>query len=325
MSLYTTEVRYICETAAGRDISAGYNDLDEVLTPETIAKVMNFDYPIFDESYRNVLNKKILMHYYTREISEETVGLWKLRMRTKMNEIMPYYNKLYESETLEFNPLYDFDLTKTGNRVGNDNEIGNAENKNNLTDQYQRSKDGTQANTFFKDTNESNTDNEHMNGTQDANTVGASQSTAEANKDRLKKYSDTPQGDVQNLLDGTYLTNAETVGENEENKNNAQTQSNVHTETGTTTTKSGSVTGNEKGGENVAHADNEKYNREQANVENRKHNKVCNSTEDYLEQVKGKNSGTSYSKLLMEYRQSFINIDMMIIDELKLLFFGLWG
>ncbi len=325
MSLYTTEVRYICETAAGRDISAGYDDLDEVLTPETIRKVMNFDYPIFDEAYRNVLNKKILMHYYTREISEETVGLWKLRMRTKLNEIMPYYNKLYESETLEFNPLYDFDLTKSGQKVGADNEIGNADSKSNLNDSYERAKDGTEANTFYKDTSETDSASESVHGKQDANSVGASQSTDDVNKDRLKKFSDTPQGDVTNLLAGSYLTNAETVDENEKSKNNAQTQSNVHTDTTTSTSKSGNTNANEKGGDNTARADNETFSREQERTEANKHSKVCNSTEDYLEHVRGKNSGMSYSKMLMEYRDTFINIDMMIIDELKLLFFGLWG
>lgn len=34
-----------------------------------------------------------------------------------MNEIMPYYNQLYESQLLTFNPLYDKDLTTTGTRT----------------------------------------------------------------------------------------------------------------------------------------------------------------------------------------------------------------
>ena len=49
-----------------------------------------------------------------------------------------------------------------------------------------------------------------------------------------------------------------------------------------------------------------------------------NTTEEYLEHVKGKTPGASYSKLLSEYRETFLNIDMMIIDDLSDLFFGLW-
>ena len=52
-------------------------------------------YPIFDETYRNTLNQKILNHYYENEIGFETANLFKFYLNNKMNEIMPYYNELY--------------------------------------------------------------------------------------------------------------------------------------------------------------------------------------------------------------------------------------
>ena len=100
MAVYTTELRRLIEN--------GFNlGLD--------------DYPIFDEEYRAVLNKKIIDHYYFCEIGFETAGLFKFQLNTKMREIMPYYNKLYLSEQLEFNPLRDFDETteETRNRKAN--------------------------------------------------------------------------------------------------------------------------------------------------------------------------------------------------------------
>ena len=120
MSKFTTEVRYICETYAGLEKSAGLNDVETVIN-NSYEKVFNFDFPIFDEAYRPILEKKILRHYYTREIGDETVGLWKLRLCNKLNEIMPYYNQLYKSQLIEFNPLYDVDLTRDYLRK-NDNE-----------------------------------------------------------------------------------------------------------------------------------------------------------------------------------------------------------
>ena len=93
MSKYTTEVRFICEQAADYDASQNYAKVSEIID-KAIPKVFDFDFPIFDETYRNVLCTKILKHYYTREICEETVGLWKLRLDTRLNEIMPFYNKL---------------------------------------------------------------------------------------------------------------------------------------------------------------------------------------------------------------------------------------
>ena len=110
MSNYTTELRFICETMAGKPKSEGYNSIAEIIQ-QAHKKIFSFPYPIFDENYRTPLETKIIRHFYTREICEETVGLWQLRLEARLNEIMPYYNKLYESELLKFNPFYDIDYT----------------------------------------------------------------------------------------------------------------------------------------------------------------------------------------------------------------------
>ena len=73
MSKYTTEVRYICENYAQLNASVGYNSVQSVLD-NSWDKVFDFDFPIFDENYREPLCKKILKHFYTREICEETVS-----------------------------------------------------------------------------------------------------------------------------------------------------------------------------------------------------------------------------------------------------------
>ena len=53
-------------------------------------------YPIFDENYRDILNQKILYHYYEDEIGFETAPLFRFYLNNKLNEIMPYYNELYK-------------------------------------------------------------------------------------------------------------------------------------------------------------------------------------------------------------------------------------
>ena len=128
MSKYTTEIRFICEDAAGYDESKGYADVDEIIS-KSIDKIFSFDFPLFDGQYRDVLCTKILRHYYTREIGFETVGLWRLKLQTKLNEIMPYYNQLYLSELLKFNPLYDVDL-KTTHVGGKNSETDRTNNSN---------------------------------------------------------------------------------------------------------------------------------------------------------------------------------------------------
>ena len=111
MAKYTTEIRSICEHYAGLTESTGFEDVDEIV--EKARRKIFQNYPIFNENHRAELEHKILKHYYMREIGFETVGLFKLFLNERMAEIMPYYNKLYESETLEFDPFKNVDVWNT--------------------------------------------------------------------------------------------------------------------------------------------------------------------------------------------------------------------
>nr|DAI50064.1 MAG TPA: Lower collar protein [Caudoviricetes sp.] len=77
------------------------------------------DYPIFDESYRETLNNKIIMHYWMREIGAETAGLFKLYLNRTMGEIMPYYNQLYKSTQIDFDPLNAYNYSETNMELEN--------------------------------------------------------------------------------------------------------------------------------------------------------------------------------------------------------------
>lgn len=76
------------------------------------------DYPIFDEVYREGLNQKIVDHYLNQEIGVETISMFRHAMRRKMNEIMPYYNQLYKSEQLTFDPLNSVDIRNWSENKG---------------------------------------------------------------------------------------------------------------------------------------------------------------------------------------------------------------
>lgn len=323
MSKYTTEVRFICENAAGLKDSVGYSRIDDIIN-KAIPAVFAFDFPIFDEAYRNVLCKKILKHYYTREICEETVGLWELRLDTRMNEIMPYYNQLYKSELLEFNPLYDVDITRSGSKenTAKDNESVDSTRVGTGSSETDTTGKTTNTNTS-KETNES-TSNGTNEGTN--NTTNESSTTSEStdNKTERDLYSDTPQGALTNLENETYLTNArKKLGEGTKSDTGSSTGTTNVTVTGkdsnTTTGEvdiSASGETNQEGNSATNYTNNDTFNSSQV--------KNAESTEEYLDRVSGKQGGASYSKMLMEYRDTFLNIDMQVIDALSDLFFGLW-
>lgn len=267
MSKYTTEVRFICEHYAGLEESKGYGNIAEIIQ-DAIPKVFDFDYPIFDESYRNVLETKILKHYYLREICTETVGIWKHFLNTRLNEIMPYYNKLYNSELIEFNPLYDVDLTTDHNR---DLKATGTEN---IEGEYSETNQGE-----FSESNSTSVD--------ETDTISGN---------HWDMYQDTPQGGLINVQQEDYLTNARHI---------TDSNSNVIDRNQTSETT----------GEN-------ENTRSGSNTNERTRN--LRDLEDYLEHVKGKRGSTSNSKLLQEFRETFLNIDVMIINDLKDLFFNLW-
>lgn len=106
MSKYTTEVRFICETFAGYESSPGYPLIDTVIE-KSREKIFDFPFPIFDESYRPVLESSILKHFYLREIGTETVGEWKYELSVRMQEEMPVFNQLYTSEMTKYSPLFN--------------------------------------------------------------------------------------------------------------------------------------------------------------------------------------------------------------------------
>lgn len=314
MSKYTTEVRFICETEAGYTESRGFNSVNDILAAAA-PKVFNFDFPVFDESYRLPLEIKILRHYYTREISEETVGLWKLRLQDRLNIIMPYYNQLYKSELIEFNPMYDVDLTRDHKRDNDTEDTGELTGKVISTEAGHIKTDGN-----------SSTDSETTdNGSVSTSGTSDTTETVTTNKDVTDwdLYSDTPQGgidvitsDNDGIADNTYLTNARKKTSNDTTNVNGSTHGSTSGTQTTENTISGSI-------DITTTEETDTTNNGQTDTTNKSVNYIT-STEDYLEHVKGKQGTLSYSKMLEEYRETFLNIDKMILDELSDLFFGLW-
>ena len=302
VSKYTTEVRFICEEASGLLESKGYNDIESIIA-KAIPKIFNFNFPIFDENYRSVLETKILKHFYTREIGEETVGLWKLRLNTRLNEIMPYYNKLYKSELLEFNPLYTDNSTRTKKT---DYDSNRNENEN-ISDTNSSNRTITNNGTV----NNTTSNNGKVNTTNNSTTTGTGSGTS--NNTSTDLYSDTPQGSLSGIESNTYLTNARKVTDNGSTTSKTS-NTNSSTENGESS---------ESGTNNTITSDNGTDNRSSTYGRIRGNTDALSSTEDYIETFVGY-EGTSASDLLLKFRETFLNIDMLIVNDLEDLFIQLW-
>lgn len=304
------------------------------------------DYPIFDECHRKELNEKIIEHYYFREIGAETPDRFNFYLRRKMREIMPYYNQLYISEMIKFDPLatdYFEEQREHERAMAEQNgkqsaEARNADSKNVYSDTGHAEGNNLVTNnlkdvTDTKGTKDANTDraihsvedqdySEHENTTnsqttvfcddpqtqlgntinQDGNIVNAKYATTETFVNGKGTRDTTGQKDTTTDTSDKTTYDEDTTGNS------------VTTRTGTvnTDTKSDSKTD----GESRVTADSNISALELGNKQQTEQNKESAET-------KGRR-GFNPSELLVKYRKTFLNIDMMIVEELNTLFMGVY-
>ena len=78
MSKYTLELRYLYE-------DENFNLFD-------------FPYNLYDNDLKPWFEEKFFQHFMFYEIGFDTIGMFKQRLMSKLNDIFPYYKQLYETE-----------------------------------------------------------------------------------------------------------------------------------------------------------------------------------------------------------------------------------
>lgn len=257
MAHYTTQLRSIIEQINHDHISDDqFPSFDDpVLQTDALIEnarpyIFSFYYPI-NQNDKQRFEHNFLRHFYTREIGFETYGLWKLKLADEINMIIPKYNKLWEDATKYINTdlLANTDYNVIRNYTGtkNSNETNN-----------------------FNGTNVSNGSNVDV-----------------MNRDTVRAYSDTPQGNMDNLLNENYLTN---LTHEYDNGSSIRRTNNNTTNTNNTTNSNGNV--------------------------NDSHNEIVR----YV----GKNGGMSYAEAILKARETYLNIDLMLCNDMRDLFMLIW-
>lgn len=280
MATYTTELRTICESYAGLKTPCGYAQIESVIAA-AVPQIFE-DFPIYAEEHRAELCTKIIKHYFFQEIAFETVARWKFRLNETMNLIMPYYNQLYESATAVVSPLLTVNVKETESGMGTDRKT-DVENRT-------TAKDG---NTSL---NVEETQNTNVNDSVTTNNSGTTE------VDYTSRYSDTPQGALQNIQNNTYLTDATIDDTDTTTTTTGQTDSTSTTARTTGTNRTG--TSGETGSEDVQ--------------------KTSDGSKEFATTREKVGYEGSASKLLKEWRENILNIDYMIVHELSDLFMGVW-
>lgn len=302
MSIYTMELRVAMEALTGATEKEEYSGVDELIS-NARPLIFDFDYPIFDTSYKSILESKILKYYYFHEICDVPLARWKLMLDNKMNEIMPYYNQLYNSEKLTITPL----INESRERSYTKDTSSTSEGQSTM-----QSSDTSTGHTETDETS-SGTDNMTENTQGSGTRTGETTSNREETRNGQALTSDTPQGTITDVDDNGYLSGvqrtsesiadeqtvntSENTGDTSQSTRTGTTSGTTHSETDTTITTSRSGTDSSTA--------------------------TINTLDDYLEKTTGI-TGVSQSQLLTEYRNTFLNIDQMVLRDLRPLFFLLY-
>lgn len=245
---------------------------------------------IFDERYRQILQEKITRHYWYYEIGSSTPAEFVSTLNTTLFEEMPYFNKLYESTLFKIQPLYNYLLEEDTSTK----QLTKRETKDNQEQSLDRESEGNTTG--------------NSNATNSSDVIG----TRTYNEDEHKEvetneiFHDTPEG-MLDLSSTDYATNVTYRTGNED--------SNVVHDEDTTQNTQG------------------RTNSETTGTENLVWNQILNDvkTGEFFQNVDGIVSkrargvlNTSQSKLLQDYRDILINIDMQVIDAVSRCFQQVW-
>lgn len=249
---------------------------------ESGVDVWAFSYPsYYSGEQKTAFEKKVLDHYWLRQIGQETVGRWLHYFRSRIREIMPYYIQLYESQAL---------------MAGIEDPFGNVD----IVETYEEERTGKTTGTLTSEA--SGTHSSETSGSSETENTGSSSGTDTETRshteEHIRKFSNTPQGSVSNL--DNYMTEA-----NVETADDGDTLNGTHAAQ-TSATSTGTASGTSEEISSATQTDNTEGTEE--------------STTRHTFTKKGNQGVNTYAHDMKELRETFLNIDLMIINELKDLF-----
>lgn len=178
------------------------------LLSRTDFKLFDFEYQLDDPNFKAQLEQRIIDYYYDYEIGAETPDMFKRKFKARFLRAIPYYNELYNTTLLEYNPLINSKMSEALDQLAQSSQTDNT------------------ASTSSSDT--TTTDNATQNQTGTTSTVGN------------QKASDYPQQPIatSGFLAGEEDSTSTTDSEND-TTSSASGTSNTDATNDSTTTSSG--------------------------------------------------------------------------------------
>lgn len=124
MASYTIELRDVIQLYGRETVEGWFKDYDlkEFLTDDQISVIE--EYGVWT---KNVLAKRIVDHYFMREIGFETPALFRHYVKTTLNEIMEEKLPLIYTASIDYDLLVNEDYTETFTRAENSTSSSNSQ------------------------------------------------------------------------------------------------------------------------------------------------------------------------------------------------------
>lgn len=248
-------------------------------------ELFDFDYEFDDPNFKEEIEQAIIDHYFFSEIGQETPDRFKQRFKTRWRRIMSYYNKLYNTTLLSYDPLVNYTINEGLNQLAktqnNQDATTNTTNKGNTSTQ--------------SDTTNVTDANGNMSVTDNTQTTTNGNTTSQTND----KDSNYPQ---QAIAGGDYRS-----GE----KTSTVTSTNDSTSKNTGTVKTDN-TSHSEGNTNTSGTANST---DTGTSINEIVSSGTNETE-YEKTIEGL-TGTTYQELISKERSNLLRIIDMVIQEMK--------
>lgn len=165
--------------------------------------------------------KKIVDHYYFRQIGQETVGRWLHYFRTRIREIMPYYVQLYEFDAKFRNiddPLESYNLVETFKQEHSNN--GSVEGSSTSSNSSERSDNGS-TDHRFSNTPQGSLDNLDHYLTEASKDVTSGSGSESGSSSGSSQQSSEDRGSVEHTLTKRGNIGVQPLGGEVENIRNA--------------------------------------------------------------------------------------------------------
>lgn len=275
-------------------------------------ELFDFEYQFDDVKFKEQIEQSVIDYYYSYEIGTETPAEFKRRFQARWLSFIDYYNQLYNTTLLTYNPLINYKLVEALDQLATSNTL--QDSTTNTTATGQSDTEGTDTTLQTNSSDSTRTDNltAQSDSTRTDNTTSNTVDSADGSGN--EKTSDYPQQPIagSDFLEGEKTSTTSSSGESTTNNTGTVTNADTTVNTGT----QGTIT-NSNGDSTNTHSA-ATTSEDSSNTTGKLTSEGTNNT-NYEKTIEGI-TGTSYQDLITKERQNLLRLIPAIIGELKPLF-----